>query len=318
MVKKNILSLFSIGLITLVTSCSKNEAQNNKNSLSGQVRIDGSSTVFPISEAMAEEFGKLYPNVRVTVGISGTGGGFKKFYNGETDINDASRPVKEKELKEIEKAGIEFIELPVAYDGLSILVNPQNNFVDYLSISELNAIWNPGSKVNNWSQVRDSFPDEELSLYGPGTDSGTFDYFTKAVNGEEGACRSDFTASEDDNVLVTGISGDEGALGYFGYAYYVENKDKLKLVPILGKDQTTPIAPSLETINDGTYRPLSRPIYIYVNLASKQKPEVNTFVEFYLDNAGVLSQEVGYVALPESKYNDAKDRFANNVTGTIY
>lgn len=322
MIKKIKLSLSAMALACMIVACSEQQVtdQNSDNpstELTGNVRIDGSSTVFPISEAMAEEFGKVHPKVRVTVGISGTGGGFKKFYASETDINDASRPVKQKELDKIKENGIEFIEMAVAFDGLSVIVNPSNDFVDYLSIEELHKIWKPEGAVNNWSQVRVSFPDQPITLYGPGTDSGTFDYFTKAVNGEEGACRSDFTASEDDNVLVTGVSGDEDAIGYFGYAYYAENKDKLKIVPI-GDSKETAITPTIETINDGTYSPLSRPIFIYVNAKSKQRPEVEAFVNFYIDNAGSLSQEVGYVALPDSTYDEMRNRFVNNITGSVY
>ena len=275
--------------------------------LAGKVRIDGSSTVFPISEAVAEEFQKLNRKVRVTVGISGTGGGFKKFIAGETDINDASRPIKKSETQKTKENGIDFMELPVAYDGLSVVINPNNDFVDYLTVTELRKIWQPGSTVKYWSDVRPEWPERPITLYGPGADSGTFDYFTKAINGKSQASRPDFTASEDDNVLVMGVAGDKNALGYFGYAYYRENQSRLKVVPIDG--DSGPILPSEQTINDGSYKPLSRPIFIYVSKHGSQRPEVQEFVRFYLRNASMLVKEVGYIPLPAKEYQDALDRF---------
>ena len=269
--------------------------------LKGTVKIDGSSTVFPITEAVAEEFGKKHRRVRVTVGVSGTGGGFKKFSTGEVDINDASRPIKDSEKKLAKKNGIEYIQLPVAFDGISVVVNRKNTWLDYLTVTELKMIWEPGSQVKTWKDVRASWPDRKIRLYGPGTDSGTFDYFTGAINGKSHASRSDFTKSEDDNVLVQGVAGDRDALGYFGFAYYSGNKDKLKIVPI--KNKKAPVSPSLTTINDGSYSPLSRPIYIYASKKAVQRPEVATFVEFYLKNAGELSKEVGYVPLKKSQYD---------------
>ena len=284
--------------------------------LEGKVRLDGSSTVFPISEAVAEEYGAVEPRVRVTVGVSGTGGGFKKFINGETDINDASRPIKSSEMDKAVAAGIKMIELPVAFDGLSVIVNQKNDWVDHLTIAELNKIWQPDSVVTTWKDVRPEWPDRPIRLYGPGTDSGTFDYFTKAVNGKEQASRPDFTASEDDNVLVQGISGDLDSLGYFGFAYYKENRDKLKIVPIDGG--TGPIAPTEETINNSTYAPLSRPVFIYVNASALDKPQVASYVDFYLKNAGKLSSEVGYIPLPQSVYTAAAARVAAREHGTAY
>lgn len=275
-------------------------------SLKGTIRVDGSSTVFPITEAVAEEFGKVHRRARVTVGVSGTGGGFKKFCAGEIDINDASRPIKSSEIKLAKKNGIEYFELPVAYDGISVVINPKNTWVDHLTVGELKMIWEPGSQVKTWKDIRADWPDRKIRLYGPGTDSGTFDYFTEAVNGKSHASRSDYTKSEDDNVLVQGISGDRDSLGYFGFAYYSENKDKLKLVPV--KNKTTPVAPSLKTINDGSYSPLSRPIFIYVREKSVMRPEVAAFVEFYLKNADQLSQEVGYVPLPKSQYDEGLEK----------
>jgi phosphate transport system substrate-binding protein len=280
------------------------------------VTIDGSSTVFPITEAVAEEFQRAHPDVRVTVGISGTGGGFKKFTVGETDINDASRIIKSSEVELAEQNGIGYIELPVAFDGISVVVNPENTFVDYLTVEELQQIWEPGSSVERWSEVRAGWPDEEIALYAPGTDSGTFDYFTEAINGESGAVRQDFTASEDDNVLVQGVAGDPNALAFFGYAYYIENTDKLKIVPIDPGDGA--VAPSEVTINDGTYRPLSRPIFIYVSTEAAERPEVQAFVTFYLENAADLVGEVGYVALPDAAYEAALARFDNRVTGSAF
>lgn len=281
-----------------------------------KVVIDGSSTVQPISEAVGEEFTKKNPSIQVSVGTSGTGGGFKKFVKGEIDINDASRPIKEEEAASAATAGIEFIELPVAFDGISIIVNPKNDFVDHLTVAELKKIWEPGSTVTKWSDIRPNWPDKELKLYGPGADSGTFDYFTEAINGKSGACRKDFTASENDNTLVTGVSGDENAMGYFGFAYYEENKDKLKIVPVV--DNGAPVAPSQETINNGSYTPLSRPIFIYVSAESAKQEHVKQFVRFYLENAPTLVPDVGYVPLPDAVYKLALERFEAGKTGSIF
>ena len=283
--------------------------------LKGTVKIDGSSTVFPITEAVAEEFGKKHRRVRVTVGVSGTGGGFKKFSTGEIDINDASRPIKDSEKKLAQKNGIEYIQLPVAFDGISVVVNPKNTWLDYLTVAELKMIWEPGSQVKTWKDVRASWPDRKIRLYGPGTDSGTFDYFTGAINGKSHASRSDFTKSEDDNVLVQGVAGDRDALGYFGFAYYSGNKDKLKIVPI--KNKKAPVSPSLTTINDGSYSPLSRPIFIYASKKAVQRPEVATFVEFYLKNAGELSKDVGYVPLKKSQYDEGLQKLKRAIVKDV-
>lgn len=292
------------------------EAANATEPVSGWIRIDGSSTVFPISEAVAEEFQAANPKARVTVGLSGTGGGFKKFCAGETDISDASRPIKAIEEQACAAKKISYIELPVAFDGLSVVVNPGNDFVESLTVEELKRIWKPESTVRKWSHVRPEWPDRDLHLYGPGTDSGTFDYFTEAIVGKEHASRSDFTASEDDNILVQGIAGDRDALGYFGFAYYVENKDRLKLVKIdAGKG---PVAPSVQTINDGTYQPLSRPIFIYVRATSAERPEVVAFVDFYLDHAPELVPQVGYIPLPDRLYDLVRKRFAARKTGSLF
>jgi phosphate transport system substrate-binding protein len=284
--------------------------------LKGTVSLDGSSTVFPISEAVAEEFLAVQPSVRVTVGVSGTGGGFKKFLIGEIDINDASRTIKAQELTTAIRDNVAFLELPIAYDGLSVVVNKNNDWVDYLTVSELHQIWKPASTVKFWSDVRSNWPKKEIRLYGPGTDSGTFDYFTETVNGKSGRSRPDYTASEDDNTLVQGIAGDVSSLGYFGFAYYASNMNKLKLVPIDGGEG--PIEPSPLTINNGSYAPLSRPIFIYVNKNSMKRPEVNTFVRFYLSNAGVLASEVGYIPLPDKVYEGAMKRILTLETGTAY
>jgi phosphate transport system substrate-binding protein len=276
--------------------------------LAGAVRLDGSSTVFPIAEAIAEEFLAASPGVRVTVGASGTGGGFSKFMAGETDINNASRPVKPEEIELGKTKGVEYVELAVAYDGLSVVVNPANTFVDFLTIAELKLIWEPGSTVDSWNDVRPEWPDQPLRLYGAGTDSGTFDYFTEVVTGKTGAARPDYTASEDDNILVQGVAGDEGALGFFGFAYYEASADQLKLVPIDGG--TGPLAPSVATINDGSYSPLSRPLFIYVSKSSAARPEVRAFVDFFLEMAPAIAADVGYVSLPTEMYEAGKSAFA--------
>jgi phosphate transport system substrate-binding protein len=299
------LALLSLSGLLALTACSGEQAaapaEGGVARLSGTVSIDGSSTVYPVTEAVAEEFLTVEPGVRVTVGVSGTGGGFKKFAAGEIDINDASRPIKDSEAAEAQSHGIEYLEIPVAYDGLSIIVNPENTWVDHLSVAELQQIWQPGSTVDSWDDIRPEWPAEPIRLYGPGTDSGTFDYFTEAVNGEAGVSRPDYTASEDDNVLVQGITGDKYSLGFFGYAYYLANQTRLKLVPVDGGNG--PLLPNEQTIQDGTYSPLSRPIFIYLNKTGAAKPEVRRFVEFYLEIAPQLVHEVGYIALPAESYS---------------
>lgn len=292
--------------------------------LSGDVAIDGSSTVFPVTEAMAEEFQKNNPNVRVTVGVSGTGGGFKKFCAGETDVQNASRPIKQEEIEACEQGGIEYVELPIAYDAISVVVHPENDWAACLTVEELNKMWAPEAqgKITNWNQVRSDFPDQEISLYAPGTDSGTFDYFTDAINGEEGASRGDFTASEDDNVIVQGVSSDEKALGYFGLAYYEENQDKLKAVTIDDGDPSNGegcVPPSVQTVEDGTYQPLARPIFIYVKKDAISRAPVAQFVNYYLqkDNSELVKQ-VGYISMPEPVYDAVQARFENQKTGTLF
>ena len=290
--------------------------------LSGMIRVDGSSTVFPISEAMAEEFKIANPNVDISVGISGTGGGFQKFCRGETDISDASRPIRAVEMDACQKAGVEFIELPVAYDGLAIAVNPKNTWANSITTSELKTMWEPAAqgKIMRWSQVRRGWPDRDIHLFGAGVDSGTFDYFTEAINGKEKASRGDFTASEDDNVLVQGVAGDELALGFIPLAYVEQNKDRLKPIPVddgKADNGDGPISASFETVRNGTYQPLSRPLFIYVALKSADRPEVKAFVESYFTQPELM-REVGYVELTPQLYDLAKAHFAELKVGTAF
>ena len=286
--------------------------------LTGAVRGDGSSTVFPIMEAVAEEFQKDHPGVRVTVGISGTGGGFKKFCAGETDLQNASRPITAEELEACRAGGVEFVEYPIAYDGLSIVVNPANDWAACMTVGELKRMWEPEAqgRITRWSQVRPGWPDRELHLYGAGTDSGTYDYFTAAVVGEEGASRGDFTSSEDDNVIVQGVAGDPDGLGFFGYAYYEQNQGRVKLAEVDGGEGC--VAPSPQTINEGTYQPLSRPLFLYVRRDALDRPEVREFVDYSITNAPGLVAEVGYIPLPDAIYHLARERVAERVTGSIY
>ncbi len=312
------------GAALLLAACGGGDGTSNgpnatsEPALSGTVEVDGSSTVFPISEAVAEEFLREARKVRVTVGVSGTGGGMKRFCAGETDISDASRPITAAEAADCAANGVEFIELPVAYDGLSVVVHPGNDWAQCLTIAELNLLWGPEAegKVKNWNQVRAAFPDAGVALYGPGTDSGTFDYFTEVVNGDGGASRADFTASEDDNILVTGVAGDKNALGYFGLAYLEENLGRVKGVEIDGGGGC--VAPSAATVEGGTYAPLSRPLFIYVKKESMAKPQVEAFVDFYLENAAFLAADVGYVKFPDSFYDAIKARWAAAETGSLF
>jgi phosphate transport system substrate-binding protein len=299
-------------------SGSATDTQPTQSTLSGTIRVDGSSTVLPISEAVAEEFAKAHPKVQPTVGKSGTGGGFKKFANGEIDITGASRPIREEEDALCKKNGIEYIEIPVAYDAMAVVVNPQNTWCDSLTVAELKKIWEPAAqgKIVNWSQVRPGFPNERLVLFGAGTDSGTFDYFTAAIVGKEKASRGDYTGSEDDDVLVQGVSRTKGALGYFGLAYYENNQDKLKLVAI--DNGSGPVKPSRETVLNGTYQPLARPLFIYVSVKALERPEVAEFVRFYIQNAGKLAEEVGYIGLPENVLALVKERVERRITGSAF
>ena len=286
------------------------------------IQLDGSSTVFPISEAVAEEFQKANPGTRVTVGISGTGGGFQKFCRGETDISDASRPIRPTEIETCKKAGIEYIELPIAYDGLAVVVNPKNTWATSVTVAELKTLWSPDAQGNvlRWNQVRSSWPNREVRLFGAGVDSGTYDYFTEAVVGKEGASRGDFTSSEDDNVLVQGIGSDELALGFLPFAYVEQNHDKLKLVPVddgKAENGSGPLAPSAETVRNGTYQPLSRPLFIYVAKKAAERPEVQKFVDAYF-GASALIREVGYVELTPQIYDLARKHFAERKVGTAF
>jgi phosphate transport system substrate-binding protein len=289
------------------------------------VKLDGSSTVFPVSEAVAEEFQKSKKGaVKVTVGISGTGGGFKRFCRGETDISNASRPILKEEMEACAKAGVEYVELPVAFDALTIIVSPKNTWLKSITVAELKKIWEPAAqaKVMKWKQVNPAWPDEPIKLYGPGSDSGTFDYFTEAVNGKSKASRGDFTASEDDNVLVQGVANDKNALGYFGFAYYEPNQSKLRALPIVGGDAApkkgVAVSPSRETVVDGTYYPFSRPIFIYVNAKALERPEVKEFADFYMKNAKNLANAVKYIGLPEAAYTAGLDRVAKKTVGTAF
>ena len=295
-------SLSCVALAALV-ACGGGESAG-EDGLTGAVRIDGSSTVFPIMEAVVEEFQIENRGVRVTVGVSGTGGGFSRFCGGEIDIADASRPVRDSEREECEANGIQMTEVPLAWDGLSVIVHPENTWAMCLTVPELNSIWAPGSTVETWADVRDGFPAEPINLYGPGTSSGTFDYFTEAINGEGGASRPDYQASEDDNVLVQGISGDQYAMGYFGYAYYVENQDRLRAVEI--DNGSGCVAPSRETIEDGSYAPLSRPLFMYVSHESATRPEVAAFLNYAITNGPGLIPATGYIPLTTEQYDEQR------------
>ena len=283
--------------------------EQQKEDTNNSIAIDGSSTVYPITEAMAEEYRTEQPDVNITIGVSGTGGGFQKFGRGEVDITNASRPITEEEKAIAAENNIDYLELEVAYDGLAVLVNPENDWVNCITVEELKMIWEPEAQGNitRWNQIRPEWPDEEIHLFGPGVASGTFDYFTEAIVGESGSSRGDFTASEDDNILVQGVAGDKYGLGFFGLAYFEENKDKLKMVAVDGGNGC--VKPSVETVSNGTYTPLSRPLFIYVNSSSLQNPMVVDFINFYLDEASDLLDDVGYVPLPEAEYKKQKQNF---------
>lgn len=287
---------------------------------SNVVRIDGSSTVYPITEAVAEEFQKAEKNaVKVTVGISGTGGGFKKFCRGEIDIADASRPILKQEMEACAAAGIKYFELPIAFDALTVVINPKNAFIKQMTVEELKKLWEPGAqgKVTRWNQVNPAWPDAPIKLFGAGSDSGTFDYFTEAVVGKAKSSRGDYTASEDDNVLVQGVTQDANALGYFGYAYYAENTGKLKAVPVVNPKGKA-VVPSMDNVINGSYEPLSRPIFIYVSEKGWQRAEVKKFVEFYMKHGAKLSKEVKYVPLPEKAYTSNLDHLTKGKLGTVF
>ena len=286
----------------------------------GTTDIDGSSTVFPITEAMVEDWGEsVGGSARLVIGISGTGGGFKKFCSGDTDINDASRPIKPSEVRKCAEGGVEYIELPVALDGLTVGVNPDNDFVQCVTMEELHIMWaeEAEGKINRWNQVRSSWPNTRLRLYGPGVDSGTFDYFTETVNGEAQSSRGDFTSSERDNVLVRGIAGDRGSLGYFGYSYFVENQDILKMVAVDSGNGC--VFPSDETINNGAYSPLSRPLFIYVSKEAWAEQDVKDFVSYFVSyERADLLRELGFVPFPKAVHDLVLDRFVRGLTGTLF
>jgi phosphate transport system substrate-binding protein len=314
---KNIRNYF-LALITLsipvLTGCGGSADNTTKGDeeeveLAGDIQIDGSSTVFPITEAVAEEFRNENPKVKITIGVSGTGGGFKKFGRGEIDIADASRSIKDKEAEECAASNIKYLELSVAFDGLAVIANPENTWLTDITIEELKMIWEPAAQGNimKWNQIRKEWPDEEIHLFGPGVASGTFDYFTEVIVGKAGDSRGDYTASEDDNVLVQGVAGDKYALGFFGLAYYEENKDKLKLISV--NSGTGAISPTNETVKNGTYAPLSRPLFIYVTDKAAQRPEVRAFVEFYLEMAKELVAEAGYIPLSDEEYAKQVEKF---------
>ena len=318
----SVLTRAAAAALVLSAACGGGSARDGASSGGGRIEIDGSSTVFPITEAVAEEFRKE-ARIDVTVGTSGTGGGFQKFCRNEIDISDASRPIKAAEAEACAKAGIQFVEVPVAYDGLAVVVNPKNTWAASMTVAELKKLWEPAAqgKVTRWSHIRADWPDREIHLFGAGVDSGTFDYFTEAIVGKEAQSRGDYTSSEDDNVIVQGVGNDELALGYFGYAYYEENKDKLKLLAVDDGDDTNgkgPVAPSPETVKDGTYRPLSRPVFIYLKVAALDRPAVKSFVEFYLSKGVPLIREVGYIPLTDREYELVRNRVTARRSGSMY
>ncbi len=304
--------------IALVAACGQKKSESTEaekeSTLSGSISADGSSTVYPITEAVAEEYRKEFPDVKVTVGLSGTGGGFKKFSRGEIDINNASRSIKEEEIASCKENNIDYIELEVGYDGLVVTVNPQNDWVKDITVAELKKIWEPEAqgKIKYWNQIRPEWPKEELHLYGAGVESGTYDYFTEVIVGKSHSSRGDYTGSEDDNVLVQGVSGDKFALGFFGLAYFEENKAKLKAVPVDDQNDANGkggILPTQETVLDKSYSPLSRPLFIYVNSKAVQRPETISFVDFYLANASELTKAVGFVPLRPEEYKTQQAKF---------
>jgi len=302
-----------LGLVALLAAgCGRDDSNSSGTTtsagsgsdVSGRIEADGSSTVGPYTTAAAERFQQQNGGVQVTVGVSGTGGGFERFCRGETDLSNASRPIKEEEATACKDKGVEYVEFQVANDALTVVVNKDNDWVTCLTTEQLAKIWGPSSEVNNWNQVDASFPDEKLSLFGPGTDSGTFDYFTGEINGEEGASRSDYNASEDDNTTVTGVAGEKGGLGYFGFSYFEENQDKLNAVEIDGGDGC--VAPSVTAAQDGTYKPLSRPLFIYVKKDALTRPEVAAFIQYILDNETAIAEASQFVPLTDEQLTKAK------------
>lgn len=305
------------GVLALATACGSDATEEGNTSsktedknaqLSGEVLIDGSSTVFPIMEAISEEYLSVQPDVRVSVGFSGTGGGFEKFIAGETDMSNASRLIKDEEKAQLEEKGIEFTELPLAFDGVTVVINPENDYANELTVEELKTLWVDNGSVKKWSDIRPEWPAEEIKMYSPGTDSGTYDYFNEVIL-EDAQIDKNATLSEDDNVLVQGVAGDKNAIGFFGYAYYAENTDKLKAVSI--DNGNGPVEPSTETIGNGEYAPLSRTVYTYVsNEALAEKEQVADYTKFAIENAGELAEEVGYISLPEENYTEDLEKIA--------
>jgi phosphate transport system substrate-binding protein len=315
-------TLLVLGLSVAAVACGGGSQVGTDLSSAAVVQIDGSSTVYPITEAVSEEFRKV-TKARVTVGISGTGGGFAKFCRDEIDIADASRPIAAAEVEACAKANVQYVELPIAYDGLAVVVNPKNTWAASMTVAELKKLWEPAAQgqIKRWNQVRDSWPDAEIHLFGAGVDSGTFDYFTEVITGKAKASRGDYTSSEDDNVIVQGVSSDENALGYFGFAYYEENKGKLKLVAVDDGDESNgagAILPSPETVGNGTYRPLSRPVFIYPKVKSLDRPEVKSFIDFYLKQGIPLVRDVGYIQLTDKEYDLVRSRYAAKKTGSMF
>jgi phosphate transport system substrate-binding protein len=301
--------LFITALAFTMIACGNKKGQNKDGEATGSISVDGSSTVYPITEAVAEEFRAVKPEIDVTIGVSGTGGGFQKFVRGETNISDASRPIKDKEAAAAKENNIKYVELKVALDGLAVVINPENDWAKSFTVEELKKIWEPAAQgtIMKWNQINPEWPNEEIHLYGPGVASGTFDYFTEVINGKSGSSRGDYTASEDDNLLVQGVAGDKFGLGFFGLAYFKENEGKLALASIDGGNG--PVIPTAETVNDGSYSPLSRPLFIYVNSSSVSNPEVVEFVRFYLKEAGKLSTDVGYFPLTDKDYAGELKKF---------
>ncbi|MDZ4786956.1 MAG: PstS family phosphate ABC transporter substrate-binding protein [bacterium] len=317
---KNTLALKILGLSALFAI---NVSAAVPGNLSGLIKIDGSSTVYPITEAVSEEFGKNNPGVKITVGIAGSGGGFKKFCAGEIDISNASRPIKASEIELCKTNKIEYVELPVAYDALSVVVNPKNTWATSITVAELKKLWEPEAqnKITTWNQIRPEWPNQAIKLFGAGVDSGTYDYFTEAVVGKEHSSRGDFTSSEDDNVLVQGVANDRNGLGFFGLAYYMENKNKLKVLSIDDLNASNgngPQTPSLATVTDGTYQPLARPLFIYIRKDSMKKTEVQEYAKFYINNAKELTTQVGYVPLQDAVYSLAMKKFDKGITGSSF
>ena len=314
--------LIPMSFLLILTSCGSKQGSNETttgDNLSGTINIDGSSTVYPITEAVAEEFQKVQPGVKVSVALSGTGGGFKKFGRAETDINDASRPIKHAEDSLAKSHNVSYVELEVAYDGMAVVVNPKNDWCNDMTVAELKMLWEPEAqdKIKKWNQIRKEWPNEEIHLFGAGVESGTYDYFTEAIVGKSHASRGDFTASEDDNVLVQGVASDKNALGFFGLAYFEENKDKLKVIGIDdSKDDNGvgPILPNIETVKNKSYSPLGRPLYIYINSTAGKRKEVQEFVRFYMENTSTLSEEVGFIALTAEELAAEKAKWESFIT----